>query len=84
MAMERTDMVDEQSARDGEPGRYEPDERDRLAPPGSPGGAAAVASILWGLVAYVAADSLLVAVLVSLAALTTLEAIAGFTSEWLE
>ena len=77
-------MVDEQPARDREPGRYESADRDRLAPPGSPGGAAAAASILWGLVAYVTTGSLLVAVLVTLAALTTLEAIAGFTSQWLE
>ncbi|ADB60111.1 hypothetical protein Htur_1220 [Haloterrigena turkmenica DSM 5511] len=77
-------MVDERSARDSDPERYEYDDRDRLAPPGSPGGAAAAASILWGLAAYVTTDSVLVAVLVALAALTTLEAIAGFTSEWLE
>ena len=77
-------MVDEQSAREGESRRHEPGDRDRLAPPGSPGGAAAMASLLWGLVAYVAMDSLLVAVLVFLAVLTSLEAIAGFTSEWLE
>ena len=82
--MEPSRMVDEQSPRDSEPGRYEPADRNRMAPPGSPGGAAAVASLLWGLVAYVAMDSLLVAVLVFLAALTSLEAIAGFTSEWLE
>lgn len=84
MAIEPSGMVDEQPARDGEQERYEPDDRDRLAPPGSPGGAAAVASLLWGLVAYVATDSVLVAVLVVLAVLTSLEAIAGFTSEWLE
>ena len=84
MAIEPSGMVDEQPARDSEQERYEPDDRDRLAPPGSPGGAAAVASLLWGLVAYVATDSVLVAVLVGLAVLTSLEAIAGFTSEWLE
>ncbi|WP_339104240.1 hypothetical protein [Haloterrigena salinisoli] len=77
-------MVDEQPVRDRDPSRDESDDRDRLAPPGSPGGAAAVASLLWGLVAYVTTGSLLAAVLVALAALTTLEAIAGFTSEWLE
>ena len=77
-------MDDAQSTRGGEPEGHRTDERDRLAPPGSPGGAAAVAALLWGLVAYLLTDSLLVAVLVFFAVLTTLEAIAGFTSEWLE
>lgn len=75
-------MTPDQRERDGEPGRSTTDDRDRLAPPGSPGGAAAVSSLLWGLVAYVATDSLLVAVLVFFAVLTSLEAIAGFTSDW--
>lgn len=77
-------MTDDQIERDGEPSRSPTDGRDRLAPTGSPGGAAAVSSLLWGLVAFVVTDSILVAVLVFLAVLTSLEAIAGFTSDWLD
>lgn len=59
-------------------------ERDRFAPPGSPGGAAAASAILWALVAYLATGSIPMGVLVFLAVLTSLEAIAGFTSEYLD
>ncbi|QSX00904.1 hypothetical protein [Haloterrigena alkaliphila] len=59
-------------------------EPTRLAPPGSPGGAAAVSSILWALVAYLATGSIPIGVLVFFAVLTSLEAIAGFTSEYLD
>lgn len=61
--------------------REETADRERLAPRGSPGGAAAFSAVLWGLVAYFTTESILVAGLVFLAVLTSLEAIAGFATE---
>lgn len=74
-------MADDRLA--SEPERRSAD-RNRIAPPGSPGGAAAFASLLWGLVAFLRTDSILLSVVVFLAVLTTLEAIAGFTAGWLD
>ncbi|ELY39279.1 hypothetical protein C496_15517 [Natronorubrum tibetense GA33] len=74
-------MTDEQRQSDGGPDRSETAERDRLAPPGSPGGAAAASSVLWGVVAFLHLESIAIGLLVFLAVLTSLEAIAGFVSE---
>lgn len=65
----------------GNPDRPATGERERLAPPGSPGGAAAVSSVLWGVVAFLYLDSIVLGVLVFLAVLTALEAIAGFATD---
>ncbi|WP_440772635.1 hypothetical protein [Natronorubrum sp. DTA28] len=74
-------MTDEQRQGDGGPDRSGTAQRDRLAPPGSPGGAAAAASVLWGAVAFLHLESIAIGLLVFLAVLTSLEAIAGFVTE---
>lgn len=74
-------MTDEQRQGDGGPDRSETAGRDRLAPPGSPGGAAAASAVLWGAVAFLHSGSIGIGLLVFLAALTSLEAIAGFATE---
>ncbi|SDK90878.1 hypothetical protein [Natronorubrum texcoconense] len=74
-------MTDERRQDNGGSDRSETSERDRLAPPGSPGGAAAAASVLWGAVAFLHLESIGIGLLVFLAVLTSLEAIAGFATE---
>ncbi|WP_440767321.1 hypothetical protein [Natronorubrum sp. DTA7] len=74
-------MTDEQRQGDGGPDGSGTPERERLAPPGSPGGAAAASSVLWGAIAFLHVESIAIGLLVFLAVLTSLEAIAGFATE---